>query len=748
MRIHLFFRRYLFSSIINTRDPCLELGSFTIKNQRHKEDLVSNDNCGKNVITLCEQGRLKEALDTLHKMDHLRIRVDSKTYTCILQGCAKMEALKEGKHIHARIIKSGSEHDIFIGNNLVNMYVKCGFMVDAFQVFDKIPKRNVVSWTAMIAGYTQSGHGEEALKLFYQMRDNGVMPNHFTFASVVKACASLGALEKGKQVHYYIIESGFESDVVVRSALVYMYAKCGSIEDARHVFDKMSERTVVSWNTMIAGYAQNGNLEEARKLFGQVPKADVVSWTAIIAGYAQNGQGDEALKLFRQMQTRNLKPDRFILATVLSVCANLAALAQGRQFHAYIIESGFELDVVVGSALVDMYAKSGSIEGAHVVFDKMFYRNVVSWNAIITGCAQHGQGKEALQLFERMLQVGIRPNEISFIGVLSACGHAGLVDEGRRYFNSMRRDHGVIPEVEHYTCMVDLLGRAGCLDEAENFIDGMVAEPDATIWGALLGACRIHGHVDLAKRAAECLLDLKVHVAGIYVLLSNIYAAAGRWDDSANVRKLMKDRGVKKQPGCSWIEVKNRMHTFVAGDESHPQQKEIYELLEKLSRQMKQTGYVPDKNFVLHDMEEEQKELSLCHHSEKLAIAFGLINTNPRTTIRVVKNLRMPTGFIILRMDAVLVGIIGDSWNMSKKCKTVFTLHGLQSEMRMARSKLQSGDSKTISVQVSLRVSPVEALCCYEHLITITWFQFGAHPPLELDFTYRIKDIMKEAEDI
>jgi pentatricopeptide repeat protein len=288
-----------------------------------------------------------------------------------------------------------------------------------------------------------------------------------------------------------------------------------------------------------------------------------------------------------------------------------------------------------------MYSKCGSIEDAFQTFDVMSERNVISWNAMIAGCAQHGCGKEALKLFAQMPQAGIEPDHISFVSALSACSHSGLVDEGLQLFDSMCRDYCIAPREVHYACMIDLLGRAGRLDEARDFMKTIPFAPDAYVWGALLGACRLYGNIDLGKHAAECLFQLEPHNAAKYVLLSNIYAAAGRWDDVAKVRKIMKDRGVQKQPGCSWIEVKNKVHTFMVEDKSHPQTEEIYSTLEELARQMEAAGYVPDTNFVLHDVEMEQKEHSLYHHSEKLAIAFGLISTLPGLPVRIIKNLRV-----------------------------------------------------------------------------------------------------------
>jgi pentatricopeptide repeat protein len=379
-------------------------------------------------------------------------------------------------------------------------------------------------------------------------------------------------LQYGVWIHAYMIKSGFESNISVVNTLLDVYAKCERIELARKVFDKMTER-------------------------------NVVSWTAIIAGYSQYGHANEALTHFYQMQEEDIEPEVITIASVLPACAHLAALQQGKCIHAYIIRRGIELDVPVCTALLTMYAKCGCIEVARQLFDKMAERDLVSWSAMITGYGMHGDGENALALFSQMQQIGMKPDNITFIGILSACSHAGLVDEGLRYFDCMSQDYSLTPGVEHYACMVDLMGRAGCLDEAHNLIKMMPIEPDDSVWGALLGACRIHSNIELGEFVSKRLLELEPKKVGNYVLLSNIYAAAGRWDDVMKVRSMLKDRGLKKIPGSSWIEIKNRVHSFSVGDKSHPQSEKIYTLLESLAEQMKKAGYVPDTSFVLHDVE-------------------------------------------------------------------------------------------------------------------------------------------------
>eukprot|EP01018_Ginkgo_biloba_P019743 Gb_26052 [translate_table: standard] len=663
---------------------------------------------------MCEKSQLKEAMGIMLDINQRSSSADSVVYARRLQECVKIKALSEGKQVHSHMIETGFEPDIFVGNNLINMYAKCGSVVSARHVFDKMPKRSVVSWNAMIAGYMQNGNGGEALKLFSEMKEAGVTQTAYTFTSALKACADLADLEGGKQVHDLIVKAGLEIDIFGGSTLVDMYAKCDSVEDARKMFDRMAERDVVSWTVMISGYVQDGqgkealflfenmlqegikispftfasvlsactilenmergkqihanliktefepdvyvasalvdmyakcgSLKDAHNVFDRIDrtnKQNEVLWTALITGYAQHGLGKEALELFQKMQWAGIKPNQFTFANVLRACASIVALERGKQAHAHVIKTGFELDVFVGSTLVDMYAKCGCIVNAQEVFDKMSKRNIVSWNAMITGYAQHGLGKEALQLFEQMQGLAVKPDHITLVGVLSACSHAGLVNEGRHYFNSMSQTHGITTRLEHCVCMVDLFGRAGLMDEAEDFINTMTLEPDALIWRTLLGACRIHGKMQLGKHVATCLLELEPHNAANYVLLSNMYASAGKWDDRAEVRNLMKDRRVKKEPGCSWINVRNRVHSFVTGDRSHPQTEEIYANLYILTVQMRDSGYVPDTSFVLHDMEHEDKEHSIRHHSEKLAIVFGLICTSPETPIRVMKNLRV-----------------------------------------------------------------------------------------------------------
>ncbi|KAH9297552.1 hypothetical protein KI387_029234 [Taxus chinensis] len=619
-----------------------------------------------------QNGYAEKALETFGQMQLAGVTPNPTTFASILPACAKMGALEQGMDIHESILGRGLFLDVVIASALVDMYAKCGSINVARQLFDKMSQRDAVSWNAMIAGYAQNGDLDEALKLFKEMpqRDKaswnvmiagyaqnglvekaldffkqmqlaGVLPNSTTFASILLACAKIGALGQGMDIHQSIIGSGLLSDVVVVSALIDMYVKCGEIQKACELFDKMSKRDTITWNAMIAGFAKNGDLDEALKLFKEMPQQDVASWNVMIAGYTQNGLVEKALEFFKQMLMAGVQPDQFTFASILPACAKMGAFKQGMDIHQSAIESGFLSDVVVASALVDMYAKCGSTQKAREIFNKMSQRDAVSWNAMIAGYAIHGFHKDALKLFELLKHSGTYPDHVSFLCVLFACSHAGLVDDGCKYFYSMGEFYCIMPTMDHYVCMVDLLGRAGDLGEALNFIIKMPIKPPVIVWLCLLGACRSHKNIGLGISIASLLFDLDPKNAASYVLLSNIYAEVGRWDDVQKVRRLMKDGGIKKIPGCSWIEVHKMVHAFCVGDKSHPQTVEIYAMLAKLSREMMAEGYFPDSGHVLNDVEEEEKELFLCHHSEKLAIAFGLLNTSPGTTIRVVKNLRV-----------------------------------------------------------------------------------------------------------
>jgi pentatricopeptide repeat protein len=550
--------------------------------------------------------RYEEAVEVFSMMKSGGVRPDSITISGVLPACAHLVALKWGKEIHCYLIRSGIESNLFVRNALLDMYAKCQSIEDARQVFEKMAVRDVVSWNAMISGCAQNGYYDEAWKLFGQMQLVGVKPNLTTWnlmiarfsqnrqheeslkflhqiqlagmnpdvstlTSILSACAHRGALQRGKGIHAYIYRRGFETDVIVYSALLDMYAKCGHIHSASWVFDTMSQKDLVSWNSMIAGYAQNGH-------------------------------GNEAIQLLVQMQQANMKPDLSTIVSVLPACAHLAAMQKGKEIHNYTIRNGFDLNIFIENALIDMYAKCGSLENARRVFDSMPDKDVVSWNTMIAGYGMYGNGEISLTFFHDMQQASIKPNHITFIAVLSACSHAGLVGEGLQYFESMSQDHTITPTIEHYACMVDLLGRAGHLDKAYEFVKLMPFKPTPGMWGTLLSSCKVHSNLQLAERVADKLFELETENAGYYVLLSNIYAEAGRWEDAASVRARMKDYGVMKKPGCSWIEIRDKVYSFVSEDGSHTQSEEINGMSDRFTVEIKEAEYVPDTDFVLHDV--------------------------------------------------------------------------------------------------------------------------------------------------
>ncbi|XP_057842691.2 pentatricopeptide repeat-containing protein At4g21065-like [Cryptomeria japonica] len=655
-------------------------------------------------------GFVEKALEIFRQMLSVGVKPSLGSFSSVLPAVAKVGALKQGMEIHGKIIESLFLSDDVVVTALIDMYAKCGSIQKANKLFDTIGQPNVVSWTAIMAGCSQSGFVDRALDIFKKMQLAGVKPNFATFASILPACARKGDLEQGMKIHQNVIKNGFLSNMVI-NALIDMYGKCGSIQQAQVVFDTTRQRNVISWNAMIVGYVQNGMLDKALGLFKQVeitgvkpdcstfssilpacaklealeqgmethqkvikrgflsdvvlltalidmyakcgsvqkshilfnkmPQRNVVSWTAIIAGYAQNGLVEKALEIFKQMLFVGVKPNFPTFVSILPACAKMGALEHGMEIHQKIVEGGLLSYGVVATALIDMYAKCGSIHKARGLFDKMDYPDVATWNALIAGYAMHGYSRDALKLFELMEHFGTNPDIVSFICVLYACSHAGAVDNGCQYFHNMRNFYGIEPTVDHYVCMVDLLARAGYLEKTLNFITKMPITPDAAIWICLLGACRSYNNIALGEFVARLLFDLDPKNTAPYVLLSNIYAEVGRQGDAQKVRKLMRDRGISKVPGCSWIEVHKMMHAFCVGDRSHPQTEEIYAELEKLSWEMKAEGYNPDTAPVVNDVEEEEKKLLVCHHSEKLAIAFGLLNTSPGTTIRVAKNLRV-----------------------------------------------------------------------------------------------------------
>ncbi|CAM6118095.1 unnamed protein product [Calypogeia fissa] len=423
----------------------------------------------------------------------------------------------------------------------------------------------------MISGYAKYDHAEAAFGVFNRMQQEGALPDEVTYLSILKAFTSPSALKWGTEVHACITHAGFESDVRVGTALLQMYVKCGCIVEARRFFEKMGKRNIITWNIMIGAYAERG-------------------------------RGVEAYRLFLQMRRERFEPDAITYINILNPNASAGPMEWVKEVHGHASKAGLEKDLRVANALVHMYAKSGSIDDARLFFDRMKKRDVITWNSMIGALAQHGYAHEALELFGKMIADRVKPDEATLAAVLSACCHGGLLDDGRKLFLAITQDYGIEPNVVHYTCMVDLLGRAGLLEEARLFISNMPVEPNAVTWGALLGACRTYGNEELGELAAKEVFKLEPENPAPYVLLSNIYAAAGKWEKVSVVRTMMLERGVRKNPGRSWIEVDNKVHEFIVGDTSHPESKEIYTELNKLTGKMKAEGYIPDTQLVLQNI--------------------------------------------------------------------------------------------------------------------------------------------------
>ncbi|RDY00365.1 Pentatricopeptide repeat-containing protein, partial [Mucuna pruriens] len=497
------------------------------------------------------------------------VKPDSVTFASFLPSILESGSLRHCKEVHSYIVRHRVPFDVYLKSALIDIYLKGGDVEMARKIFQHNTLVDVAVCTAMISGYVLHGLNIDAIKMFRWLIQEGLVPNCLTMASVLPACAALAVLKLGKELHCDILKKRMENIVNVGSAITDMYAKCGRLDLAYEFFRRMPERDSVCWNSMISSFSQNGKPEMA-------------------------------IDLFRQMGMSGAKFDCVSLSSALSATANSPALYYGKEMHGYVIRNAFSLDTFVASALIDMYSKCGKLALARCVFDLMDGKNEVSWNSIIAAYGNHGYPRECLDLFHMMLRAGIHPDHVTFLVIISACGHAGLVDEGIHYFRCMTGKYGICARMEHYACMVDLYGRAGRLHEAFDTIKSMPFTPDAGVWGTLLGACRLHGNVDLAKLASRHLLELDPTNSGYYVLLSNVHADAGEWASVLKVRSLMKEKKVQKIPGYSWIDVNGGTHMFSAADGNHPESVEIYLILKSLLLELRKQGYVPQPYLPLH----------------------------------------------------------------------------------------------------------------------------------------------------
>ncbi|KAJ4877903.1 Pentatricopeptide repeat-containing protein [Raphanus sativus] len=571
------------------------------------------------IADLARSNDSSEALRAFSSMRKLSLHPNRSTLPCAIKACSSLLDLSSGKQTHQQAFVFGYHSDVFVSSALIAMYSTCGEVDDARKVFDEMTVRNIVCWTSMIRGYDLNGNAVNAVSLFKDLlidesdHEDAMLVDSKGMVSVISACSRVAAKGLTESIHGFVVKRGFERGVSVGNTLLDAYAK-----------------------------GREGGVAVARRIFDQIVGKDSVSYNSIMSVYAQNGMSNEAFDVFRiLMKDKGVTFNSITLSTVLLAVSHSGALRVGKCVHDQVIRMGLEDDVIVGTSMIDMYCKCGRVETARKVFDRMRKKNVRTWTAMIAGYGMHGHAGKALELFPVMISSGVRPNYITFVSVLAACSHAGLHVEGWRWFNAMKGRFGVEPGLEHYGCMVDLLGRAGYLQKAYDLIQTMKMKPDSVIWSSILAACRVHKNVELAEISVARLFELDPSNCGYYMLLSHIYADAGRWKDVERVRTVMRKRGLVKPPGFSLLELNGEVHVFLIGDEEHPKRDEIYEFLEELNVKLLEAGYVSNTASVCHDVDEEEKEMTLRVHSEKLAVAFGIMNTVPGSTVNVVKNLRV-----------------------------------------------------------------------------------------------------------
>ncbi|XP_038694889.1 putative pentatricopeptide repeat-containing protein At5g09950 [Tripterygium wilfordii] len=577
--------------------------------------MVSKDSVSWNsMISGLDQNEcFEDAVKSYRAMRRTGLTTSNFTLISTLSSCASLGWITLGQQLHSDGIKLGLDLDVSVSNALIALYAESGFLAECQKIFSLMWDHDQVSWNSVIRALADSETSvSEAVEYFLEMMRAGWSLNKVTFINVLAAVSSLSLCELSHQIHTLLLKHDMVNDSAIENALITSYGKCGKMDQCEKIFSRMAERR------------------------------EEVSWSSMVSGYVHNELLPEAVDLVRFMMQRGQRLDGFTFATVLSACASEATLERGMEVHACAIRACLEYDVVVGSALVDMYSKCGRIDYALRFFNTMPVRNIYSWNSMISGYARHGDGDKALKLFTQMKQDGQSPDHVTFVGVLSACSHVGLVDEGFWHFKSMTEVYGLAPRMEHFSCMADLLGRAGELDKLESFIHTIPMKPNVLVWRTVLGACcRSNGrNTELGKRAAEMLLEMEPENAVNYVLLSNMYASGGKWDDMAKARRAMREAAVKKEAGRSWVTMKDGVHVFVAGDKSHPEKDKIYEKLKELNRKIRDAGYVPQSKYALYDLDVETKEELLSLHSEKIAVAF-VLTRNSGMPIRIMKNLRV-----------------------------------------------------------------------------------------------------------
>ncbi|KAF3792672.1 Pentatricopeptide repeat-containing protein [Nymphaea thermarum] len=690
-------------------------------------------------------GKPKAAINIFFRMRDAGMEPNEFGFLGVLIACGRLLALRLALQIHGLVLKLGYMSSIHVSNALMAVYVKCGRLDSADQVFDEMPRRDAVSYNTVISSWGCDFQSMKAFEILGEMRDRGYRPDQYTLSSVISASARESAIEEGKQLHAYALRAGFEANVAVNNALISFYTKCCGIEDLENLFRMMLIRDVVSWTGMITGYAQHGLIKLAARMFDEMPERNAVSYSALLAGFVQNGEGSQAVQLFIEMLENGIGLSTFTLTSAVNACSLVSGCAEGQQIHAFAWKTGFWMDSYIEGSLIDMYAKCGRIEDARKLFDNMpesnsiewasiisgYSRNglpdaalfqflktmeegniyvdryvisailgacgalgfqemgnqlhayaitsglladvsvgnsvlsmyskcgfmdmakrvfglmpehdVVSWNALIMGYNLHRLGDMALDVFTEMEISGVKPDDITFIAALSACRYTSsdAANRCRRLFDVMSAQYGIEPHDEHYACVVDVLSHAGRFQEAEEFINQIPDRPGAPVWRTLLDSAGVHRNLRIGKLASQHLLGMQPQGPATYVLVSNLYSASGRWDCSEKVKEEMRKKGMRKHPARSWTIIRNKIHSFYARDRTHLQAKDIYSGLEILIVECRKAGYVPDTSFVLHEVEEYQKENFLYYHSSKLALTYGLLMTKPGKPVQVVKNVHL-----------------------------------------------------------------------------------------------------------
>ncbi|GMH28725.1 hypothetical protein Nepgr_030568 [Nepenthes gracilis] len=601
--------RYVVNNLLNMYAKCGQLGSAQkLFEGMRQRNLVSW------TVMITAYAQKSQFLEAVRTFSQMRVVGQSPTqfaFSSVIQASTSLGCVKFGRQMHCLSVKCGFNCELFVGSNLADMYSKCGEIFDACKVFQEMPYKDEVSWTSMIHGYAKNGEFKEAVLSFKQILHEGIVIDRYLLCSASNACGATGAYKLGKCLHSMILKLGFEEETVVGNALTDLYSKSGDMESASKVF------------------------------CGDSKFMNIVSYTSLIDGYVEADQSDKALGTFLELRRQAVEPNEFTFSSLIKACSNQAALEQGTQLHGQVVKFNLASDPFVYSTLLDMYGKCGLVGEALQLFDMIENPTEIAWNSLLGVFAHHGSGKDAIKVFDRMIFKGLKPNSITFANLLKGCSHGGLVEEGLDYFLSMEKKFGVAPKEEHYSCIIDLLSRAGWLKEAEEFINGMPFEPNAFGWCSYLAACRNHGDRRRGEIAAEKLMKLEPENSGAHILLSNIYAKERQWEGVRNMRKTMRDGNLRKLPGFSWVDIGNKTHVFGAEDWSHDQKTEIYSKLYSLIDQIKKAGYIPYTDSIPYEMNESMKEKQLFHHSEKIAVAFALISMPFGKPIIVKKNLRM-----------------------------------------------------------------------------------------------------------